>query len=46
MSQGSKTVIRGSRAGKADEAQMATWIKQASSIPGWETGTGRLRRRA
>jgi hypothetical protein len=28
-----------------DEAQMATWIKQASSIPGWETGNGSLRRR-
>jgi hypothetical protein len=27
-----------------DEAQMATWIKQASSIPGWETGNGSLRR--
>jgi hypothetical protein len=28
-----------------DEAQMATWIKQASSIPGWETGDGSVRRR-
>ena len=28
-----------------DEAQMATWIKQASSIPGWETGNGSSRRR-
>jgi hypothetical protein len=28
-----------------DEAQMATWIKQASSIPGWETGNGGFRRR-
>jgi hypothetical protein len=28
-----------------DEAQMATWIKQASSIPGWETGNGSFRRR-
>jgi hypothetical protein len=27
-----------------DEAQMATWIKQASSIPGWETGSGSSRR--
>ena len=23
-----------------DEAQMATWINQACSIPGWETGNG------
>jgi hypothetical protein len=28
-----------------NEAQMATWIKQASSIPGWETGNGSFRRR-
>jgi hypothetical protein len=28
-----------------DEAQMATWIKQASSIPGWETGNVGPRRR-
>jgi hypothetical protein len=28
-----------------DEAQMATWIKQAASIPGWMTGNGSLRRR-
>ena len=42
MSQGIETVIRGLRAGKA---QMATWIKQASSIPGWEIGNGSLERR-
>jgi hypothetical protein len=28
-----------------DEAQMATWTKQASSNPGWDTGNGSLRRR-
>jgi len=28
-----------------DEAQMATRIEQASSIPGWETGDGSFRRR-
>jgi len=28
-----------------DEAQMATWIEQASSIPGWETGNGSYRKR-
>jgi len=28
-----------------DEPQMATWIKQASSIPGWQTGTGSSRRK-
>jgi hypothetical protein len=24
-----------------DEAQMATWVKQASSIPGWDGGSKR-----
>jgi hypothetical protein len=28
-----------------DEAQLVTWIKQASSIPGWQTGNGSFRRR-
>ena len=28
-----------------DEAQIGTWIKQASSIPGWETGNRSFRSR-
>jgi len=26
-----------------DEAQMATWVKQAASIPGWDGGSARHR---